>query len=70
MRLHELEQGYKMVKGAPEYKPDGAKVSPFYQKELGPGWDKKSLDRAQLRDLSQQYDSRFRRDMSLFRFVI
>ena len=37
MRLHELEQGYKMVKGAPEYKPDGARVSPFYQKQLGPG---------------------------------
>ena len=45
MRLYELEKGYKMVKGAPEYQPDGAKVSPFYQKELGPGWDKKSMDR-------------------------
>ena len=45
MRLYELEKGYKMVKGAPEYQPDGAKVSPFYQKELGPGWDQKSLDK-------------------------
>lgn len=45
MRLFELEKGYKMVKGVPEYQPDGAKVSPFYQKQLGPGWDKKSLDK-------------------------
>lgn len=45
MRLFELEKGYKMVKGAPEYKPDGAKVSPFYQKQLGPGWDKNSRNK-------------------------
>ena len=45
MRLFELEKGYKTVKGAPEYKPDGARVSPFYQKQLGPGWDKKSSDK-------------------------
>jgi len=45
MRLYELEKGYKMVKGAPEYQPDGDKVSPFYQKQLGSGWDKKSLDK-------------------------
>ena len=44
MRLYQLE-GYKMVNGVPEYQPDGAKVSPYYQKQLGPGWDKKSLDK-------------------------
>ena len=45
MRLFELEQGYKMVKGVPEYQPKGNKVSPFYQKQLGPGWDQASRDK-------------------------
>ena len=45
MRLFELEQGYKMVKGVPEYQPRGDKVSPFYQKQLGPGWDQASRDK-------------------------
>jgi hypothetical protein len=41
-----LKKGYKLDKdGVPYWEPDGDKVSPFYQDELGPGWDKASLDK-------------------------
>lgn len=41
-----LKKGYKLDKdGVPYWQPDGDKVSPFYQDELGPGWDKDSLDK-------------------------
>ena len=41
-----LKRGYKLNKdGVPYWDSDGDRVSPFYQDELGPGWDKDSLDR-------------------------
>ena len=41
-----LKRGYKLNKdGVPYWDSDGARVSPFYQAELGPGWDKDSLDK-------------------------
>jgi nicotinic acid mononucleotide adenylyltransferase len=41
-----LRKGYKLNKdGVPYWDPDGARVSPFYRDELGPGWDQDSLDR-------------------------
>ena len=42
-----LKKGYKLDKdGVPYWEPDGELVSPFYQDELGSGWDKASMDKA------------------------
>ena len=62
MRLFELEKGYTSKGGAPLYKPSGTKVSPFYQKQLGPGWDQASRDK-DLDDIMGPGTAQKRRDI-------
>lgn len=62
MRLFELEKGYTSKGGALLYKPSGTKVSPFYQKQLGPGWDQASRDK-DLDDIMGPGTAQKRRDI-------